>query len=123
MELKDYLSLPYTRVLKQDEDGQFIATIPELPGCMADGGTDIEALGNLKDVQAAWLQAAMKAGTPIPTPQTDEELPSGKWVQRVPRSLHARLAAVAKEEETSLNQLVIALLSEGLALRTGKRCD
>lgn len=118
MDLNAYLSLPYTRILKQDDEGQFIATIAELPGCMADGQTEVEALNNLKEIQSAWITAALKADTEIPLPQLDDELPSGKWVQRVPRALHARLVATAKEDDISLNQLVISFLAEGLATRT-----
>lgn len=118
MELNDYLALSYPRVLTRDEDGQHIATIPDLPGCTADGATEAEALENLKEVQAMWLEAALSANRTPPLPKAADDLPSGKWVQRVPRTLHARLVAAAKEEQTSLNQLVISLLSEGLTLRT-----
>lgn len=118
MQLQDYLALPYTFVLKRDEDGAVIATVAELPGCMADGATEAEAVENLKDVQASWIRAALKAGTDIPTPrEAAYDLPSGRWVQRAPKTLHARLVAAAQEEATSLNQLVVSLISEGLALR------
>src|SRR4030042_3075706 len=39
---------------------------------------------------------------------------SGKWVQRVPKSLHAKLAAKAEKEGVSLNTLVVSLIAEGL---------
>jgi antitoxin HicB len=42
---------------------------------------------------------------------------SGKWVQRVPKSLHARFAAKAGEEGVSLNTLVVSLIAEGLGRR------
>jgi antitoxin HicB len=112
-----YVSLPYTTVLKRDEDGDIVATIQELPGCIAHGSTDAEALAMLRDVQKAWIEEALERGVQIPRPRTDEELPSGKWVQRVPRSLHARLAALAQAEGTSLNQLVTAILSEAVPVK------
>jgi hypothetical protein len=42
---------------------------------------------------------------------------SGKWVQRVPRSLHAKLAKQAKREHVSLNTLVVSILSEAMGLK------
>jgi antitoxin HicB len=112
-----YLSLPYTRVLETDEDGDVRAVIKELPGCIAHGSDDAEALANLREMQIAWIEGALEQGNEPPLPQSDRELPSGKWVQRVPKSLHARLVGIAKREETSLNQLVTAMLSEAVAVR------
>lgn len=59
---------------------------------MSDGETPEEAIANGKDALAAWLKAAQEAGRDVPRPG---ELPSGKFVARIPRSLHARLAARA----------------------------
>ena len=59
--------------------------------------------------------------------QDDKELPkpgcsqSGKWVQRVPRSDHARLFGKAKEEGVSLNTLVVSMISEELGKREQQR--
>jgi predicted RNase H-like HicB family nuclease len=116
-----FMSLPYTRVLTTDEDGTVIARIQELPGCTAHGANDAEAIENLRDVQLAWIEEAINNDIPIPQPSVDQDLPSGKWVQRVPKWLHARLVTAATEEGTSLNQFVSSLLSEGLALRNAWR--
>ena len=43
-----------------------------------------------------------------------EDLPSGKWLQRVPRTLHLKLSALAKREGISLNQLVVSILAEAV---------
>lgn len=51
-----------------DQDEAFIAEIPELPGCMADGETREEALRNLEEVQAIWIKTARRLGRPIPEP-------------------------------------------------------
>src|SRR5436190_6663781 len=117
-DLAAYLALPYTRVLEMDEEGDIVATIRELPGCVAHGSSDTEALENLREIQTAWIEEALERGITIPLPDDpQEELPSGKWVQRVPRSLQGRLTALAKAEGTSLNQLVTALLSEAVAVK------
>jgi antitoxin HicB len=68
-----------------------------------------------------WVTDALAANESIPAPHTDEPLPSGKWVQRVPRSLHQKLARLAEEEGVSLNQLVTGMLAEQLGVRTTRR--
>lgn len=54
--------------LPSDEGGGFIATVPDLPGCMSDGETPEEALTNVQDAIAVWLEAAKDMGRNIPSP-------------------------------------------------------
>jgi antitoxin HicB len=110
--LKDYMKLPYTVMLKRDEEGDFIARIKEFEGCVADGQDEIEALGNIEQVKELWIETALKAGQAIPLPEEDDELPSGKFLTRVPRSLHRNLIDIAEREGVSLNQLVTVALAE-----------
>jgi predicted RNase H-like HicB family nuclease len=49
-----------------DEDGAFIAEVPELPGCAADGATYQEALANVEVVIQEWIETAQEVGRPIP---------------------------------------------------------
>jgi antitoxin HicB len=112
--LAEYLALPYTVVLRKDEDGDFVGRVDELPGCIAHGPTRGEALELLEEVQREWIADALERGHQVPEPALTDELPSGKWVQRVPRSLHARLAKVAEQEGVSLNHLVTSMLAEAL---------
>lgn len=51
------------------EDGAFIAEVPELAGCAADGTTRQEALANVEVVIAEWLETAREMGRPIPEPR------------------------------------------------------
>jgi len=51
------------------EDGAFIAEIPELPGCMADGSTYREAVDNAEVVIQQWIDTATELGRPIPQPK------------------------------------------------------
>jgi predicted RNase H-like HicB family nuclease len=52
-----------------EEDGVFIAEVPELPGCMADGLTHQEALTNVETVIQEWIETARELGRPIPQPR------------------------------------------------------
>jgi predicted RNase H-like HicB family nuclease len=52
-----------------EEDGTFIAEVPELPGCAADGPTYQEALANAEAVIQEWLETAKELGRPIPQPK------------------------------------------------------
>jgi predicted RNase H-like HicB family nuclease len=51
------------------EDGAFVAEVPELPGCAADGGTYAEALANVEIVIDEWIETARELGRVIPEPK------------------------------------------------------
>lgn len=51
------------------EDEAFVAEIPELPGCMADGQTYQEALANAEVIIREWIDTARELGRPIPEPK------------------------------------------------------
>ena len=51
------------------EDQAFIAEVPELPGCAADGATYQEAVANVEVVIREWIETAQELGRPIPTPR------------------------------------------------------
>ena len=51
------------------DDGAFIAEVPELPGCMADGETYREAIEHVEAVMAEWIETAKELGRPIPKPK------------------------------------------------------
>lgn len=96
-----------------EEDEGFIAEAPDLPGCSAWGATEANAAREAQRAIVAWLEAAQAAGREIPQPSVTEPLArfSGKFLVRVPRSVHARLSRKAKQEGVSLNQLVASVLS------------
>jgi predicted RNase H-like HicB family nuclease len=106
--------------LSAEDGGGFIITFPDLPGCMSDGDTIEETIINGRDAFIAWVSAAVDAKRPVPDPLArPAELvdASGRFVTRLPRSLHARLAIRAKQEGVSLNTLAIAFIAEGLGHR------
>jgi predicted RNase H-like HicB family nuclease len=51
------------------EDDAFIAEVPELPGCVADGPTPTEALANVEIVAREWIETARDLGRQIPVPR------------------------------------------------------
>lgn len=52
-----------------EEDGAYIAEVPELPGCMADGESPRQALDNVEVVIAEWIEVATELGREIPVPR------------------------------------------------------
>ena len=100
-----YLSLPYTiKVMREDENTWF-ARIEELPGCITEADSAEEATEMILDAMAAWVEIALEDGYPIPEPRSDEAF-SGKFVVRIPKSLHRDLVGMATKEGTSLNQYI-----------------
>jgi predicted RNase H-like HicB family nuclease len=52
-----------------DEDQAYIAEVPELPGCMAHGKSQREALSNVRDAEALWIKSAKEFGDAVPDPK------------------------------------------------------
>jgi antitoxin HicB len=122
--LEELLERPWSRVLIPDGD-VIAASVPELPGCFAEGATLKDALENLQDALASWLAAALESGAQIPSPQgaAEPEDYSGRFSVRVPRSLHRRLVQRADVEGCSLNQLVSTVLAEAVDGSAQKASD
>jgi predicted RNase H-like HicB family nuclease len=114
MEADEYLALPYRIRLVPDhwEDGTegWFAEVEELPGCMSQGRTPDEAVERVRDAMAGWISVALEDGAAVPLPR-GEDTHSGKFLVRLPRSLHAELAHKAEEEGVSLNQYVATTLA------------
>jgi predicted RNase H-like HicB family nuclease len=51
------------------EDEAFIAEVPELPGCAADGATRQEAIANAEAIISEWVETALELGRPVPEPK------------------------------------------------------
>jgi predicted RNase H-like HicB family nuclease len=62
----DYLLT--VRPLDEEDGGGFLAEVPDLPGCMSDGETPQEAVTNVLDAIASWIEAAEEQGRPVPKP-------------------------------------------------------
>ena len=55
--------------LSEEDGGGFVATVPDLPGCMSDGDTREEAARNIEDAIRCWLEEARALGRPVPPPR------------------------------------------------------
>ena len=106
------------RPLSAEEGGGFLATFPDLPGCMADGQTPAEAIDDAKGAFNSWMAAHLADGRVAPKPGGSAA--AGKFVQRISKTMHARLQLRAKTEGVSLNHLVATYIAEGLG-RSGAR--
>jgi predicted RNase H-like HicB family nuclease len=105
----EILKKPYMRVLVPEEVGGFSASIPEFPGCFAEGETIEETYAKLEKVALSWIEAAIKLKREIPKPLSNT---SGHFVLRIPRSLHRNARLLAELDEVSLNQFVTTALAQ-----------
>ena len=62
----------YRIVIEKDEDGAYIATVPQLPGCVSEGKTRKEALRNVKDAIEGYLESLRKHKEPVPPPISED---------------------------------------------------
>ncbi len=119
--MKDLTQYPFEiRPLTKEEGGGFLISFPDFAECISDGETPDEAIQNGMDALRETIAALEDMGFPIPEPGKGGSY-SGKFIQRVPKSLHAHLAIRAKQEGVSMNALVTAFLAESLGKREGSR--
>ena len=111
--LNYYLELPYTIELKPDPEAGWFVRVKELPGCMSQGDTAEEALEMIRDAMQLWLEVSLEQAMPIPEPAPEEEY-SGKFVLRVPKSLHRELVEQAEQEGVSLNTYCLTVLAKAV---------
>jgi antitoxin HicB len=109
-----YLALNYHKRLYQDDEGDWIAEVDDLPGCIADGETPDEAIASSREAMRMWMESRMSSGLDIPEPSIADEY-SGRILLRMPKYIHRMLAIQAQQEGSSLNQFIVSLLSYGCA--------
>lgn len=101
------------RPLSQDEGGGFLVSFPDFAECISDGETVQDAIDNGRDALKATIAALKARKLPVPPPNGGG-VASGKFVARVPKTVHAQLAARARAEGVSLNALVLTFVAQGL---------
>ena len=114
--LNEYMAMSYRMEIVEDKDeGGFVISYPDLPGCITCGETVEEAIRNATDAKRAWLEAALEDEIEIQEPDSLEGY-SGQFKLRIPRSLHKSLAEHSKREGISMNQYCVYLLSRNDAI-------
>ena len=108
------------------DGGGFMFTMPDIPGVMADGTTELQAIADGREAFIATVSAMADMGQEVPAPAFNAEdftpaSASGKVLARLPRSMHLQLTARAKTEGVSLNSLVLAFIAEGLGRHSTTR--
>lgn len=109
--LNEYMEAVYRMEIIEDRDeGGFVVSYPDLPGCITCGETIEKAVENAIDAKKEWIKAALEEGIEIYEPDS-LEMYSGQFKLRIPRSLHRLLAEHSKREGISMNQYCVYLLS------------
>lgn len=112
--VKDYMNLAYNYIIQpiSDESGSyFYARVLEFDGCQSTGETFEEAYENLREAMEGWIEAKLEGGFEVPMPKTSDDY-SGKFVVRIPKSLHCKLTLEAEKEGVSLNQYALYKLAQ-----------
>ena len=119
--IEEYLNQSYRMVVFEDfDEGGYVISFPDLPGCITSGETIESAFHNdAQDAKKEWILAALEEGISIPEPNNLDYY-SGQFKLRIPKSLHRSLAEHAKEEGISMNQYCVYLLSKNDALYAKK---
>ncbi|MCY3624746.1 MAG: toxin-antitoxin system HicB family antitoxin [Candidatus Dadabacteria bacterium] len=109
-DLDYYMNLRYEARIQKSEAGYF-AEIPDLPGCMTfcDEFDQLEEM--IEDAKKAWFEMSIEDNVEIPEPKEDKDF-SGRFLLRLPKSLHRKLSNQAERDGVSLNQHILNLLSE-----------
>lgn len=101
------------RVAWSSEDRAYVATCAELEGLSGLGDTAQEALAELRVAVELAIEEFTESGTDFPTPLQAMSY-SGQFRLRLPKSVHAKLAARAEHEGVSLNALIMSYVAMGL---------
>ena len=107
------------RPLSEEDGGGYLVAFPDFAECISDGETIEEAIENGRDALKATVAALKAKKLPVPAPNSGG-VASGKFVARVPKTVHAQLATRAKAEGVSLNTLVLTFIAQGLGASAGK---
>ena len=102
------------RPLSAEEGGGFLISFPDFAECISDGESVDEAIENGRDALKATIAALKSKKLPVPSPNSGG-VASGKFVARVPKTVHAQLATRARAEGVSLNALVLTFIAQGLS--------
>ena len=106
----------YRVEIRQEEDGSWTLLVPSLPGLVVVGESIGEAWGELPEVIDLWIEAAQGQGLTVPLPDADSDVShSGKFMVRMPKTLHSAIARRADAEGISINLFCVTALTDAVA--------
>jgi len=109
---EEYMKLPYKlEIVPDSEESGFVASYPELPGCITCGSTIADAVNNAEDAKKAWLLSAIEEHITIAEPESAQSY-SDQFKLRIPKTLHKTLVEDSKKEGISMNQYCVYLLAQ-----------
>jgi antitoxin HicB len=114
-DLDYYMSLPYDVVVERAEDGEYFATIPDLPGCMATEATEAEVRASIEEAKLGWLMATLESGVEIKEPPEDRQY-SGRILLRTSPEIHRFLVKEAAAYGLTLNSYLNILVTQNRCL-------
>jgi RNA polymerase sigma-B factor len=134
--LAEYLDLPYHIEVRFEHDGDrswWTGTVEELPDCVSRGGTPDEALARLRSAMESWLGSALEEHREVPLPNKggsrqegaskSAHSHSGRFLVRMPASLHEQLAGEAERAHISLNRFITDALAASAATAEAERLE
>jgi len=115
----EYMKMSYKmEIIPDAEEGGYVVSFPDLPGCITVGDTIEEAINNAEDAKRVWIEAALESGINISEPD-DIHNYSGQFKLRIPKSLHKSLSEHSKAEGISMNQYCLYLLTKNDSAHVG----
>jgi predicted RNase H-like HicB family nuclease len=110
-----YMGLNYEVVIEKTPDGEYFATVPDLPGCMATAETQDEARAAIEEAKYGWFEAALDSGVEIKEPPPERQY-SGRILLRTSPRIHMYLVQEATELGLGLNNYINLLVTQNRCL-------
>lgn len=108
------MDLPYNYIIQPVDDesvSYFYGRVMELDGCQSTGDSFEETYASLREAMLGYIETKLENGFDVPEPVQNNDF-SGKFVVRIPKTLHYRLSVEAEKEGVSLNQYALYKLSK-----------
>ncbi|MDD3012896.1 MAG: type II toxin-antitoxin system HicB family antitoxin [Candidatus Gastranaerophilales bacterium] len=103
-DLNYYMNLPWEFELEKAPEGGFYARVKGL-SCYSHGDDMIEAVKNINEALETYIEGCLEENITIPEPVSEEDC-NGRLSIRVKKSLHCKLAKIAREEDVSISHLI-----------------